>query len=95
MSSQPEEKKAKKVTFELRADAGRKVSVAASFNNWDPAANRLRWNAKDGMYRTHIRLVPGRHEYKFVVDGIWCVDPECDEWVPNDYGSLNSVVIVD
>ena len=25
---------------------------------------------------------------------VWCVDPECSEWVPNGIGSLNSVVTV-
>jgi len=28
-------------------------------------------------------------------DGIWCIDPECPDWVPNAHGTLNSVITVD
>ncbi len=48
-----------------------------------------------GVYEAVVPLDPGSYEYKFVVNGEWCVDPECPRWAPDGHGSLNSVLIVD
>ena len=82
------------VAFEHRTDAGADVYVVGSFNDWDPTRNRLRDNNSDGCYRTSLLLVPGRYEYKFVVNGRWCIDPKCPDPVVNRYGTLNGVVTV-
>jgi hypothetical protein len=37
-------------------------------------------------------LRSGAHEYKFVVDDIWQIDPQNSETVDNAYGSINSVL---
>jgi hypothetical protein len=39
-------------------------------------------------------LPAGPHEYLFVADNIWLLDPEADDYVPNVYGTLNAVVNV-
>jgi 1,4-alpha-glucan branching enzyme len=82
----------KRVKFATEAKDGSVVFVAGTFNEWNPTKNRLRM--KDGVYTTTLLVSPGRHEYKFIVDGVWCLDPKCREWVPNDMGSLNSVLTV-
>jgi len=82
----------RKVRFEMPAEPGSRVFVAGTFNNWDPGANALQHNPGSGLYRTAINLPAGRHEYKFVVDGRWTVDPRCPDCVQNPYGSTNSVV---
>lgn len=81
------------VKFSVPADAGSEVFVAGSFNNWDPTANKLRKYKEN--YITSIVLPVGRYEYKFIINGIWHVDPNCDEWQPNDMGSINSVITVE
>ena len=81
-----------RVTFQIRADEGSTVYVAGSFNDWDPRKNRLM--GKAGLYSATILLPKGRHEYKFIVNDAWCVDPECPTWTPNSVGSLNSVITV-
>ena len=83
----------KLVKFQIQAEAGSEVSVAGSFNAWDPKANKLR-KVKD-MYATSIVLPKGRHEYKFVINGVWHVDPNCPEWQPNSMGSINSLLTVE
>ncbi|MBA4386441.1 MAG: hypothetical protein C0404_00580 [Verrucomicrobia bacterium] len=83
----------RKVKFQLAAAKGSRVFLAGSFNSWNPDAIELKPNG-NGLYSTTIRLVPGRHEYKFLVDGIWQVDDRCTEWATNPLGSLNSVVEV-
>lgn len=82
----------RRVRFELVGEGGSEVYVAGTFNGWDPTKNRMK--VKAGVYETSILLAPGRYEYKFVVDGVWCVDPRCSDWVPNEMGSLNSVLVV-
>lgn len=82
----------KRVTFKLRAEPGSNVYVAGSFNEWSPTERQM--THRDHSYTTTLLLSKGRHEYKFVVNGIWCIDPECSDWAPNDQGSLNSVIVV-
>ena len=82
----------KRVRFVFKGEPGSEVCVAGSFNGWNVRKNRLTF--KNGVYSCMLLLPKGRHEYKFVVDGVWCVDPDCPEWSPNGLGSLNSVVTV-
>ena len=75
------------------------VSVAGTFNNWDAAATPMK-KAKSGKWSVRLSLLPGQYDYKFIVDGRWCCDPDCAEdhvcpnRVPNDVGSMNRVLIV-
>lgn len=99
----PEKKTAKKaaapkgtrVTFHVRAEAGSKVYIAGCFNNWDPTSKPLTDKNGTGDYSITLTLKPGTYQYKFVINGTWCADPECTEWVPNDMGTLNSVCVVE
>jgi hypothetical protein len=62
------------------------VSLAGSFNNWDGQANPMTKDA-EGTWRAVIQLAPGKHEYKFVVNGsTWMADPE-NPRVVGDYGN--------
>ena len=82
----------KKTPFRIEADKGSEVYVAGTFNGWNPSKDKLAYGK--GVFSCSLPLPVGRHEYKFVVDGTWCVDPACPEWAPNGLGSLNSVATV-
>ena len=82
----------KRMQFKIKADPGSEVYVAGTFNEWDAKKNKLAY--RNGAYSTSLLISKGRHEYKFVINDVWCVDPECSEWVPNGIGSLNSVITV-
>ncbi len=84
----------KAVTFTIHAEKGKSVYVAGQFNNWDPTAKEMTYKAKEGVYATTLKLTPGKYEYKYVIDGAWCADPENVEAVPNDQGTFNSVITV-
>ncbi len=84
----------KRVSFQLTADPGSDVFVAGSFNHWNPTQHRMSDNAGSGHFKATLVLPAGRHEYKFVVNGEWRVDPNCPESVPNESGTMNSVVPV-
>ena len=81
------------VEFQIQADAGSEVYVAGSFNAWDPSAHKL--SIIEDIYTISIVLSKGRHEYKFIINGVWCVDPNCGEWQPNSMGSINSLLTVE
>lgn len=79
------------VTFDCPAPNATSVAVAGSFNDWRP---RPMERGNDGIWRTVLGLDPGRHEYRFIVDGVWGEDPGNPDHVDNTYGGLNSVLNV-
>ena len=84
----------KDVTFTVHADKGKAVYVAGEFNGWDPTAKKMAYKARAGIYVATLKLAAGSYQYKFVIDGTWCADPENVNAVPNDQGTFNSVVVV-
>jgi len=68
----------KAVTFTVHAEKGKAVYVAGEFND----------------YSATVKLAPGDYQYKFVIDGTWCADPENVNAVANDQGTFNSVITV-
>jgi len=38
-----------------------------------------------------VPLAPGKHSYRFIVDGEWRDDPECKLRIPNPYGSEDMI----
>ena len=83
----------RKVKFQIAADPKSEVHLAGSFNDWNPSAICMKRNG-EGLFVASLSLPPGRHEYKFVVNGVWQADPACPQWVPNSVGSINSVAEV-
>ncbi len=85
----------RRVEFVIDAGVGKHVSVAGSFNDWDPDAKPLVDRKGDGIYRGCLMLPPGEYEYKFVVDGDWRIDEANPCFASNDLGTLNSVLKVE
>ncbi len=81
----------KRVTFALSAPQARAVLVTGSFCDWQTDSLALKKD-KNGLWTRIVLLAPGRHEYRFVVDGQWHDDPSCREHVANAFGSENCVV---
>jgi 1,4-alpha-glucan branching enzyme len=84
----------KAVTFTVHAEQGKAVYLAGSFNEWSTTAKKMAYKAKDGIYAATVQLAPGEYQYKFVIDGTWCADPENVNAVKNDQGTFNSVITV-
>ena len=85
----------RRVEFSITAGIGKKVSVAGSFNDWDPEAKVLLDRKGTGTYTGVLMLAPGDYEYKFVVDGEWRIDENNPCFSANDLGTLNSVLKVE
>ena len=86
--------KGKMIRFQYAGEPGSSVCVVGTFNNWDPRAHQLKDNPHSGIYAGAVFVPAGRHEYKFLVDGNWCSDPTCPDFVVNPFGTLNSVLSV-
>ena len=69
------------------------VSIAGSFNDWRPAVTPM-IPMGGGWWVKGLVLPPGRHEYRFVVDGQWVPDPNAVETAPAFDGTANSVLVV-
>lgn len=83
------------VQFEIHIPDAHDVAVAGSFNNWDAKANPMMWNAETGRWVATLTLLPGWHEYLFVVDGVhWIPDPGAQTQVADGFGDSNSMVFV-
>ncbi|HOO55533.1 MAG TPA: glycogen-binding domain-containing protein [bacterium] len=83
----------KRITFALVAPNASSVAVVGSFNNWDTEKHPLKKDAK-GVWKKAVMLEPGAYEYKFLVDGDWRLDPNCETVVPNPHGTGNNIVKV-
>lgn len=81
----------KRTTFEVSANPNSDVYLAGSFNNWDPQRHQMKDARGKGKYSITLMLPKGEYEYKFVINGNWVVDPECQDWSRNSFGTLNSV----
>ena len=88
-----EQRSRRAVTLEYKDAPGKEVFVAGTFNNWQPE-RKLEDRKGIGTYRGRLLLLPGEYQYKFLVGGEWRSDPENPNFVPNEFGSLNSVLIV-
>lgn len=90
----PEKTTGKRVNFFVSAASASRVFIAGTFNNWDPTANPLHENSTRGYFKTVLQLKPGKHEYKFIINGEWVKDPMCLDQTPDPFGSENSVIQV-
>lgn len=73
--------------FSCHSDTAQAVFLAASLD--------------DGHCTASLKLVSGRYEYKFGVDGDCCCEPgctvptvDCSHCIMNDFGTMNRVLAV-
>jgi 1,4-alpha-glucan branching enzyme len=89
-------KKKCRVTFKYpnqeQADC---AMLAGEFNNWSTTNTPMK-KLKDGSFSITISLEAGcSYTFRYVLDqNIWVNDLEADEYVANEHGEENSVVIL-
>ncbi|GAA4296832.1 hypothetical protein [Nibribacter koreensis] len=78
------------VTFYLRnSHQVKKAFLAGTFNNWSPTS--LPMQKTDSGWVTQVKLLPGKHWYKFITDGNWGLDPDNLAREDDGQGNTNSV----
>ena len=88
-----DETRQRKVVFQLGAPAARNVSLAADFTSWDKEPIPMS-RGGGGVWQTTVTLAQGRHRYKFLVDGEWQDDPNCENRIPNPFGTTDALIEV-
>lgn len=79
------------VEFVVTAPAGSHVSLAGSFNGWDPFMTTLHEH-EPGRFSRRLRLSSGEHLYYYIVDGLRVPDPLNSERKWHTSGRIVSVV---
>ncbi|MCU0395045.1 MAG: hypothetical protein MUF29_04000 [Chitinophagaceae bacterium] len=78
-------------TFRLKGyPQAHKVVLSGDFNNWSPHTYAMKREGNEWVLAVH--LTPGKHRYKFLVDGQWITDPANTQWEGNEHGTRNSVM---
>ena len=63
------------VLFSLVAPEANEVELVGSFNGWDLEHRIPLSRNPNGVWHATLDLPPGRHLYKYVIDGVWRPDP--------------------
>jgi 1,4-alpha-glucan branching enzyme len=83
----------KDVEFSFYFPEAMNVYVAGEFNGWDTQSLPMRKD-KDGVWRSKIKLLPGRYEYKLLADNTWVENLPDAETVSNPFGTQNFIISV-
>lgn len=82
--------------FQYRADRSLdSVHLAGTFNNWDKGASPMTKSADGVTWKLAMNLDPGKHLYKFVLNGNdWITDPKAAKNEDDGNGHTNSVLLL-
>jgi chromosome partitioning protein len=82
------------VMFALDAPQSKQVRVTGEFTNWSRDGLKMERDGDDGLWKVVVDIPPGEYEYRFIVDGVWIRDPNNKDYVRNEFGQENSLLIV-
>lgn len=71
------------------------VSVAGTFNDWNKDRNFLKVDPDHETWRAKVRVRPGKHLYKYILNGeTWILDPGNPRSEDDGNGHTNSVLLI-
>ena len=79
------------VTFKIEPEEAQEVALVIESNGWQPIdMDQL----KSGPFKTKLRLPLNQQvQFRYLIDNSnWQNDQDADAYVPNEFGSTNSVV---
>jgi 1,4-alpha-glucan branching enzyme len=82
------------VTFEFKRDNVENVALVAEFNEWQPI--EMKFNKKTKAFRAKVRLPKdSSFHFRYLLNNAeWENDEQADNYVPNSFGTDNSVVVL-
>jgi 1,4-alpha-glucan branching enzyme len=83
----------RETTFHFDAPHAHEVLLVGEFTEWDKTPVKL-IKGGGGVWHAKVALTPGRHQYRFLVDGQWQDDPQQPAREPNPFGTTNSLLEV-
>ena len=81
------------VEFTFYSPESMNVYVSGEFNGWDTQSLPM-MKDKDGVWRSKVKLLPGRYEYKLFADNVWVENLPDAETVSNPFGTQNFIILV-
>ncbi len=82
-----------RVTFSLKAPSVKEVILMGDFNNWDVGSHPMEKD-ENGIWKVSMMILPGKYEYRLLVDGQWRLDSGNNQTVPNCFGTENNVLTI-
>ncbi|MBA4304461.1 MAG: hypothetical protein C0424_09585 [Sphingobacteriaceae bacterium] len=70
-------------------EAAREVRLSGSFNGWSLSGDLMHKTARG--WEIKVALAPGKHLYKFIIDGAWNADPSNEMRESDGFRGFNSV----
>ncbi len=89
-----EEEEQRVVMFTVEAPVDADVQIAGDFNQWKPEVLDFTDSPGEPAWQKLITLSPGSYEYKYLVNGLWVLDPDNNKRTDNPLGGTNSVIDV-
>ena len=87
------DKNRKTQTFSISVPTAVSVQLVGDFTNWQDRPINLHKEG-DGVWRATVKLEPGEHHYRFLVDGQWRDDPSAEQTAANPFGGIDAVLRV-
>lgn len=81
-----------KIKFKAPSDY-KEVKIAGDFTEWDKGAITMSKSGRSGEWTASVRVTPGEHQYRFILDGNWYTDPSTER-LATPFGNENSVLRV-
>lgn len=88
------DKNGKRQTFSITVPTAQSVQLVGDFTHWQERTINLH-KERDGVWRTTVKLEPGQHHYRFLVDGQWRDDPSAEQTAANPFGGIDAVLRVE
>ena len=82
------------VLFVLDVPNAKSAAVTGEFTNWSRDGIPMQKDDKGGLWKVVLDIQPGEYEYRYIVDGVWIRDPNNRDYVRNEFGQENSLLIV-
>jgi hypothetical protein len=83
----------KTVEFAFQSPEAMGVCITGEFNDWNTQSLPMKKD-RDGVWRSKVKLLPGRYEYKLFGDNAWIENLPDAEAIPNPFGTQNFVISV-
>ena len=75
------------------SNGAKKIQVVGEFNDWNIKATPME-QLKNGTFKAILDLETGKkYQFKYLIDGeIWENDDYADDYIRNEFDTMNSVV---
>ena len=83
----------RRIILSYASSLGEDIRLAGEFNEWVPDGG-IETVREDGQIRKILHVGPGDYQYRLVVNGNWCNDPQNPRRVLNGLGVHNSLLHV-